>query len=354
MNKMAENQLPVFFRFRFWWHLLFWVVIFLMYWLSYGGYFDNYYPEFITGLTILPARIIGTYAFIYWVLPFATEKKQFFVFGVLTVIHAFFYGFAIYASYYFPNLFPDMFDYSKLPICYIPKILNKIISNYGIPVLAGSIIIFKKWYIDELKNKKLAEEKLAAELSFLKSQVHPHFLFNTLNNLYALTLIKSEKTSNVVLKLSDLLDYMIYRSNDEFVALKKELEILEGYIELEKMRYNERLDLKYEIKGEPDGYQIAPLILLPFIENSFKHGASNDRTRPQIRIEFNINQEYLTLVVWNSLPEEKLKDDSVSEGIGLKNVKRRLELIYPGNQHELKIDSDKRWYEVVIKIYWKN
>jgi LytS/YehU family sensor histidine kinase len=201
-------------------------------------------------------------------------------------------------------------------------------------------------------NKKLTEEKLAAELGFLKSQVHPHFLFNTLNNLYALTLIKSDKTPDIVLKLSGLLDYMIYKSNDDFVPLKKEMEILESYIELEKMRYNERLELKYEIEGEVDSHQIAPLILLPFIENSFKHGASNDRTRPNIKIHFKIEPEYLQLNVLNSVPGEIKKDESVSEGIGLKNVSRRLELIYP-NQHKLLIKRGENQFEVDLKIFWK-
>lgn len=332
---------------------MFWVVIFVMYWLTYGGYFDNYYPEFVTGLSILPARIIGTYIFIYWVLPYATEKKNFILFSILAVIHAFFYGFIIWISYYYLNLFPEIFDYSRLSLFYFPKILNKIISNYGIPVLASAIIIFKRWYLDEQQNKRLAKEKMAAELSFLKSQVHPHFLFNTLNNLYALTLIKSERTPDIVLKLSDLLDYMIYKSNDDFVSLKKELAILESYIELEKMRYNERLKLSYEVQGNPDNHQIAPLILLPFIENSFKHGASNDRIKPNIKVLLKIQPELLELNVQNSIPQDKQEDSSVGEGIGLKNVRRRLELIYPG-RHTLSVNQGVKQFEVDLKIFWKD
>ena len=349
---MAENRLPIFFRFRFWWHLLFWMLIFLMYWITYGGYLDRYHEEFIIGLTLLPARIIGTYVFIYLILPFATEKKKFIAFGILAAIHAVLYGFLIWASYYVTNFYTGYYDFSHCSLFYIPKIFNKLISNYGIPVLAAAIIIFKRWYVDEQMNKKLTEEKLAAELSFLKSQVHPHFLFNTLNNLYALTLIKSDKTPDMVLKLSGLMDYMIYKSNDEFVPLKKELEILESYIELEKMRYNERLELKYEIKGEVDSHQIAPLILLPFIENSFKHGASNDRIKPNIKIYLKVEPDYLQLNVLNSVPGEIKKDASVSEGIGLKNVSRRLELIYPG-QHELLIKPKENQFEVDLKIFWR-
>ena len=349
---MAGNKLPILFRYRILWHLLFWIVVFIAYWLTYGGYLDRYYQEFIISLSLLPARIIGTYTLIYLILPLATEKKKFVAFGILSAIHALLYGFIIWISYRYMNLFPETFDYSKLPLFYMPKILNKILSNYGIPVLAVAIIIFKRWYLDEQKNKKLAEEKLAAELSFLKSQVHPHFLFNTLNNLYALTLIKSDKTPDIVLKLSGLLDYMIYKSNDDFVPLKKELEIIECYVDLEKMRYNERLELSYRIQGEVDSQQIAPLILLPFIENSFKHGASNDRIKPNIKILVKVEPDHLELNVLNSVPGEKKNDESLSEGIGLKNVRRRLELIYP-EQHELLIKPGEKQFEVKLKIFWR-
>ncbi len=349
---MTENKLPIFFRYRILWHLLFWVVLFLVNWLIYAGYEERFRQELIMNLTVLPGRIIGTYSFIYLILPLITKKKNFVTFGILVLIHAFLYGWLIYISYYIVNPIPEIYDFSKQPIFNPIKILIKAISEYIYPVLAATIVLLKKWYLDEQDRKKLAEEKVAAELSFLKSQVHPHFLFNTLNNLYALTLIKSDKTPDIVLKLSDLLDYMIYNSNEEFVSLSKELEILKSYIELEKMRYNERLDLQFEIEGDVNGFRIAPLILLPFIENSFKHGASNDRINPAIRIKLQIEREYMILNVLNSVPTDKIEDDSVAQGIGLKNVKRRLELIYP-NEHDLKIVQGDKQFEVSLKIFWK-
>ncbi len=313
---------------------------------------DNYYKEFISNLVLLPSRMIGTYLLIYLILPLATQKKKFISFGILLMVHFFLYGFIIYASFYFFNPYHELYNLGKQPLFNPTKILIKSISDYFIPAMASAFVIFKKWYLDEQKNKKLAEEKMAAELNFLKSQVHPHFLFNTLNNLYALTLIKSEKTPDIVLKLSDLLDYMIYKSNDDFVPLDKELEIIEGYIELEKMRYNERLELNYEIKGEASTHQIAPLILLPFIENCFKHGASKDRIKPSIDIRIKIDPAFLSLKANNSIPEEKENSEQEIEGIGLNNVKRRLELIYP-EKHELVIRKEDKVFEVELKIFWK-
>lgn len=349
---MAVYQSPIFYRYRFLWHVLFWVVVFVIYWLTYAGYQDRYYEELIMSLILLPARMIGTYTLIYFILPLATEKKDFYGFGSLVLVHSIFYGFLIYACYYYTNPFPEFYDFTKHSLFDLPKILTKTVSNYALPIMAAAIVIFKKWYADELKNKKLTEEKMTAELNFLKSQVHPHFLFNTLNNLYGLTLIKSDKTPDIVLKLSDLLDYMIYKSNDEFVPLTKELEILESYIELEKMRYNERLDFKYEIKGKVGTHEISPLILLPFIENCFKHGASNDRTKPSIHIQLEIESGFLSLKAVNSIPARMKKDESEIEGIGLVNVKRRLELIYP-DQHQLMIRPGDKEFRVELKIIWK-
>lgn len=349
---MTKHQLPIFFRYRILWHLLFWVVVFVMYWLTYAGFMGRYYEEFIMNLSLLPARMIGTYSLMYLILPLATQKKNFVSFGILVLVHFFLYGFIIYASFYYFNPFPEFYHISKQSLFNFAKILTKSISDYAIPAMGAAIVIFKKWYLDELKNKKLTKEKMAAELNFLKAQIHPHFLFNTLNNLYALTLIKSDKTPDIVLKLSDLLDYMIYKSNDQFVPLAKELEILESYIELEKMRYNERLDLTYDVQWDTNSHEIAPLILLPFVENCFKHGASKDRKKPRIQIFVHIEPLFISLKTINSIPENKETEENEIEGIGLINVKRRLELIYPG-QHEFIIKNEEKVFEVQLKIFWK-
>lgn len=350
---MKDNQLPIFFRYRMLWHILFWVVVYAAYVITFGGYWGNYYEEMINNLVLMPVRIIGTYVLIYWILPLALNQKRFYLFAILTVIHAVIFANLIWWTLRFTNFFPEHVDYSTIPLFYPAKTLGTLFSNYVIPLFAASVIIFKKWFVDELQKKKLTEEKMSAELSFLKSQIHPHFLFNTLNNLYALTLIKSEKTPDVVLKLSGLLDYMIYKSNDKFVDLSNELEILKSYIELEELRYNNRLDLKYEISGETVGYKIAPLILLPFIENSFKHGAGNDRSNPKICIQLKTHKQYLELIVVNSIKSENEKDETLQHGIGLKNVGRRLELIYPG-AHQLEIEKTQSEFRVQLIINWKN
>lgn len=345
----TENRLPVFFRYRFLWHLLFWFVVFIVYWIHGAEITGQYKKELTISLAVLPAKIIGTYSFIYLLLPLVTEKNNYVLFGFLMLVHFFIYGFLVHFSYHLLNAYPEFYDYSQQPVFNTSKIIAKGISAYVVPAAAAIIVLFKKWYLDQEQNKRLVEEKTTAELKFLKSQIHPHFLFNTLNNLYALTLIESEKTPDIVLKLSDLLDYMIYKSNDMFVPLEKELEILEGYIELEKMRYHERLNLSYNVSGDVNSHKIAPLILLPFIENSFKHGARKDRVTSNINIRIEIKPEYFHMLVQNSLPAKDETDEPEEQGIGLRNVKRRLELIYPG-RHGLitKKEDDTYWVDLMI------
>ncbi len=349
---MTENKQPIFFQYRFLWHLLFWVVVFIIYWFSAAGMMGRYRQELIMNFYTLPVRMFGVYTLIYLILPLLTEKKKFVLFSIAVVIHALFYGFLIYATYYFVNPFPEFYDFSKLPLFNPTKIFTKSVSDYVIPVLAAAIVIFKKWYADEQKNKQLAKEKIAAELNFLKSQIHPHFLFNTLNNLYGLTLTKSERSPEIVLKLAELLDYMIYKSDHDFVPLSKELKIVEDYIDLEKMRYSARLDLVYDVKGDTGSHQIAPLILLPFVENCFKHGASKDRSNPSIFIQLVIDRDFLHLKAVNSVPGENKMVETESNGIGMMNVKRRLELIYP-DKHILTVKNEMKMFEVDLKIFWK-
>ncbi len=349
---MTSDRIPVFLKYRFWWHVLFWVVVLLVFWLIYAGIRGEYYKEFIINIIQLPAKMIGTYIFIYLILPLAIQKKKYILFGIFVLIHFFLYGIIIRASIYIFNPFPGPNTYARNDLFDLTRILTKAASDYVLPGIASAIYIFKRWYVEEQNNKKLAEEKIAAELNFLKAQIHPHFLFNTLNNLYTLTLLKSEEAPDIILKLSELLDYMIYKSNMKFVPLANELKIIEGYIDLEKMRYSERLKLSYTTTGEADKYQIAPLVLLPFIENCFKHGASKERINPVVKIEINIASEFLTLKAINSIPEKKGEENSEKEGIGLSNVKRRLDLIYP-EKYNLEIKSDNKLYEVELKIFWE-
>ncbi len=216
---------------------------------------------------------------------------------------------------------------------------------------ATSLNVFKHWYLDQKAAQKLQKEKLEAELKFLKAQIHPHFLFNTLNNLYALALKKSDKAPEMVLKLSDLLNYMLYECNAEQVVLRKEIELVENYLEIEKLRYGNNLNVEFTKSGNFDFTSIAPMLILPFIENAFKHGLSDQIDNYFVKINAIVNAKTFEFTVQNSKNNfyNKIDTQNYKEGIGLKNVKRRLELQYKGN-YELEIMETDTEFSIKLKI----
>lgn len=344
-----KNPPDLMFRHRILWHILFWIVVYLFYSLTYGSYSEKYTEEFLANLFLMPVRIAGTYVFIYFLIPGFLLKKKYALFSLLAVVHAILFGWLLWiVLYLFVYCTGCIYDINY-PFFYLPKIFALIIGNYEIPAIAALIVITKRWYSDQQAARELAKDKLEAELKFLKSQIHPHFLFNTLNNLYALTLKKSAKAPDMVLKISDMLDYMLYKSNEEEVPLESEISLLKTYLDLEKTRYGRRLDLEFTVTGNPDGKRIAPLLLLPFVENSFKHGASSDVEKPFVRINLDITVPMLRLVVANSYGEQQ--KESYNEGIGLKNVCRRLDLQYK-DQYVLNVIKNDGIFEVQFQLHW--
>jgi LytS/YehU family sensor histidine kinase len=188
-----------------------------------------------------------------------------------------------------------------------------------------------------------------AELKLLKAQVHPHFLFNTLNNLYGLTLEKSDEAPKLVLQLSEILDYILYRCNDKQVPLQEEINNLKNYIEIEKIRYSEKLELKTDFQKKVEPLKIAPLILLPFVENAFKHGVSNFPGVAFVTIKISLLEKTLIFTIKNSKNPLAKKTESYSRGIGLVNVRKRLDLIYSG-KYILSIDEQEDTFSVNLTL----
>jgi LytS/YehU family sensor histidine kinase len=202
------------------------------------------------------------------------------------------------------------------------------------------------WLELEAKRKELENEKLTAELTFLKAQINPHFLFNTLNNLYYLAFTNSPNTTEVIAKLSQMMRYMIYDSNHEKVLLSKEIEYIESYISLEKLRLNNQIPINFTVEGDISQVKIVPLILITFLENAFKHGVSNNSTTAFITLKLLVQHEYLIYTVENSKLETNNHEKS---GIGLQNVKRRLDLSYPQKSH-LEVINEEKDYKICLKL----
>jgi two-component system LytT family sensor kinase len=210
--------------------------------------------------------------------------------------------------------------------------------------IAISIKLIRLSIKQKIAQQELLKKKLEIELQFLKAQSNPHFLFNTLNNIYGLARKKSDKTADVVLRLSSMLRYMLYQTANESIEIENEIQIINDYIELEKLRYTNRLEVIFNHAIDNYKEKLAPLILLPFVENAFKHGAGESRFKSYIAINLTLKDKQLFYEVQNS------KEETISEGdkIGLSNIKRQLELIYPG--HTLTIDNNAKEYIVKLHI----
>ncbi|NJW52312.1 sensor histidine kinase [Salinimicrobium oceani] len=301
-------------------HLLFWILVVLYF--AWGfGLDSNPMKSILNALFFLPGHLIMVYSLLYFLVPkFLLHQKywQFFlglvfligVCGIYTII-------AQLSLSGDPRLQGATFTVGRnvLPFIHIAGI-------------AASIKLLKYWYLQRKRTLEAEEQRAIAELKLLKAQLHPHFLFNTLNNLYAHTLEFSPKSPEIVLRLSALLRFMIYESNTHRISLAQEVDLLQNYILLEKMRYGDRLELSINITGGIERFQIAPLLLLPFLENAFKHGTSRQIDQCWINLDLTLDDSLLKFKLINSIDPGPVQKDSALEGIGLSNVSKRLEILY--------------------------
>src|SRR5688572_26354089 len=217
-----------------------------------------------------------------------------------------------------------------------------------IVLFVGMLRFAVDWFEFEARKKEVENERLIAELNFLKAQINPHFLFNTLNNLYYLAYTKSENTTEVIAKLSQMMRYMIYDSNHPRVLLSKEIEYMQNYISLERLRLNNQIPINFKIEGNVENIWIAPLIFITFLENAFKHGVNNNNSKAWVNISINLSGNECIYNVENS----KINGVAINtgkSGIGLQNVQRRLELSYP-NQYKIKIEDKPDVYFVQLNL----
>jgi len=226
-------------------------------------------------------------------------------------------------------------------------IVQVVTSNLFIILFVGMLRFAEDWFELDARRKEIEHEKLAAELNFLKAQINPHFLFNTLNNLYYLAYTKSDNTTEVIAKLSQMMRYMIYDSNHPKVLLSKEIEYMQNYISLERLRLNDQIPINFELKGDIENRWITPLIFITFLENAFKHGVNNSNPKAWVNVSIQVDGNECIYKVENSIPEKS--DLHEKSGIGLQNVKRRLDLSYP-TQYTLVSEDKKDVYLVQLTL----
>lgn len=325
----------VFFHIVFWGlHLLFRVEITRFYDVSTG-------TLLAIELVELPQKIFLTYYIIYFLVPHFLKKEKYSQLAIGTLLGlVFIVLWRRLSDYYFlyPIVQAEAMQNHSIYFWNIQAAVANLI--YILPSTATGVAIYfiRDWFINYKRTKELEKEKLQAELNYLKTQIHPHFLFNTLNNIYALTLKHHTKAPDAVLKLSALLSYMLYDTNEPSVALEKEIEQVQNLISLESLRYGDRLNCSFAVSGDTS-VKIAPLVLIPFVENAFKHGVSPSLERSWVRISLHVANGRISFQVENSIVSHAKGSQHQRTGIGLINIRRRLELLYP-NKHELRISSE--------------
>ncbi|WP_373514836.1 sensor histidine kinase [Persicitalea sp.] len=227
-------------------------------------------------------------------------------------------------------------------------IVQHSLSVVFIVVFIGMLRFAEDWFQLEARKKEIENEKLTAELRFLKAQINPHFLFNTLNNLYYLAFTQSPKTTEVIDKLSQMMRYMIYESNHPKVPLSKEIEYMGNYISLEELRLDDKVPITFAVTGSTQGVQIEPFLFITFLENAFKHGVSTNAEGSWVKVEITLLENRCVYSVVNSRLPATEKEDEKS-GIGLSNLRRRLELSYP-DRHQLQIRDEPDAYAVQLTL----
>jgi two-component system, LytTR family, sensor kinase len=273
--------------------------------------------------------------------PVFLEKGKYFLYGisVLALI-------ALGAGFYI-ILFDNWIDYIFSGYYFIAYYGFLDISLYFVIYIfvTNLLRLARGWF----HLQEIEKEKTVAELKALKSQINPHFLFNSLTSIYSLARKNSTQVPEKVIQLSDLMRHIIYDSDVEYILLPKEIEMIRNYIELQNLRTPENEKIELEVTGEVEGKKVAPLIFLPFVENSFKHGLKSGAENPFVKIKIEVLPNELIFEIENSKGKASEINDSKYKGIGIENVKKRLGLIYP-NQHSLNISDTENTFKVILQI----
>lgn len=340
------------FNYRFTRHFMFWLVI-LIYFTSFSIYNGEILFYLKTNLILLPFDIVVTYLIIYFIYSKFLLKKQYLKFIVYLLIVLIIYWLSI--KFCYKHILPYFLGNSRyLELRSNLSLVKQAVLESETPLIiilsAIAIKSAKNWHKVEVINQKLEKVGIENKMTMLTAQLHPHFLFNTLNNLYALALNSSKKTPEVIMKLSLVMRYIIDDYNKVSVELRKEFEVIKSYIEIEKLRYDNNLEIKFDVNIPDDYYSnivIPPLLIFTFVENAFKHGARKCLDNPWINVKIFMEDKLLKVLIENSVvDDDKLEN---REGIGLKNVKKRLELYYP-NRYKYSAKKLYNRFKVFLEI----
>ncbi|CAL2082219.1 sensor histidine kinase [Tenacibaculum sp. 190524A02b] len=337
-------------------HTLFWVVVFLFYTTSAYKRFSSIEELLITYFFHVLFQVLIAYSILHIIIPRYRKNKSIWQ-GIISFLLIFFIINVFYATvwmFYLERVYVDCYVtykkmygeqsfldritdwksiYIRLPIFYLPSLF---------------FLVALKFYEKAYYQSKISEQKKIDELKVLRHQLNPHFLFNTLNNLYSLAVEKSDKTPEVIAKLSGMLDYMLYGCDDTFVPIYKEVDLIENYLALEQIRYEDRAKISFT-NNIQEVVKIAPLLLLTFIENAFKHGVKHELDIAEVSLTLATNKKNILFTIFNTKPIMGTSKSPLKKSIGLKNVEKQLSLIYP-NAYTLTIEDNPDSFFITLEL----
>ncbi|MCK0156432.1 histidine kinase [Cellulophaga sp. F20128] len=334
-------------------HIIFWLIYFIFNMLRYSNIHQDYALSLKMNLIGFPIHMSIAYFNVYYLMPKFVFQKKYYRYAFFVVLTLFVMLLVKYFATYIligPDVWPEG-----------PEELQGLTLNYAITTMVGELYVSSfvaaikltiDWLKEHSKLHELEKRQLSTELRFLRSQISPHFFFNTLNNIYSLTLEKSNKAPEVILKLSELMRYLLYATKKNKQDLKSEIDCIHNYLDLERLRFDDSLDINISISGDLENKTISPMLLIPLIENCFKHGASKNIGDMTINIDIKVSGDFLHFKVSNTIPNKSPVKTlpTTSGGIGLSNVKKRLELGYKKEDFNLTIFEKENMFNVILKL----
>ncbi len=334
-------------------HILFWSIYFVFNTFRWSFIHDDFLLSLKTNLLGFPIHMFLAYLNAYYLMPKFIYTKKYFQYTVYILLALFVMLLLKYnLTYYLVST--DVMPEAQ-------EIIDTLTIGYAVQTMIGEVYVISfftaikltvDWLRESSKLHDLEKRQLKTELRFLRSQVSPHFFFNTLNNIYSLTLEKSDQAPEVILKLSELMRYLLYATKKQRQDLTSEMNCIRNYIDLERIRFDDSLEVDMKISGNLENCKIPPMLLIPIVENCFKHGASKNIGEMKIDIELQVKDGFMNFKVANSIPNAKkeLEYPVKSGGIGLSNVKKRLDLGYAKSDYELLIFEKDKMFNVILKL----
>ncbi len=336
-----------------WHHILFWSVYFIFNTFRWAFIHDDFLLSLRTNLIGFPIHMLLAYVNAYYLMPRFIYTKKYFQYTVYILLALLIMLMVKYNLTYYlvsTDVMPEG-----------PKVINTLTIGYAVQTMIGEVYVISfftaikltiDWLRENSKIHDLERRQLKTELRFLRSQVSPHFFFNTLNNIYSLTLEKSDQAPEVILKLSELMRYLLYATKKQQQDLSSEINCIRNYIDLERIRFDDSLKIDMNISGNFGNCKIPPMLLIPLVENCFKHGASMNIGEMKIKIDIKVDDGFMDFRISNSIPlvNREYVYPVKKGGIGLSNVKKRLELGYAKNEYDLRIFEEDKMFNVFLKL----